>query len=528
MGPPNRGPSVRPTPEESNPLSAPVERAERFPFLLVGMLLVAASGLRLLGANHDLWLDEVWSVFIATRVHSLGDVFLLHHEINHPLNTLWVAWLGPGAPAAVYHAFPLACGIASVAVAAMIGWRRGRAAAWIATIPIGFSYELIAFSAEARGYAPLVLFSLLSYHFMEAYVRRPRRRLAGLYALCAVMGLLAHPAFAAFLGAATLGCLYRFCAGRNVGEALRRTIACQGVPLAVLAVLYAVDYRHVVVGGGTPIQSLGFVLLEGLAWSLGAPTGDVWVGLFGSIALFGLGWGLFNLVREQSDRWLFFAAATMGFPVFLILARNSDYVYTRHLMVGTTFLLILWGDLLAGLWSRGRSARAVCLGLLAAYVGFNGWHVADWAVNGRGQPGALVRHVVLHAGGAFETIGSDSDFRVGAIVDYYRQGLPEAKNVRYLMKNNRPPTGPDWMITHAESWTPSAAPPSEWRDARGNRYRWVRTFRTAPLSGLHLFLYRNNSVRPPIPAEQTAEAGAAGGRRMESGVSAGPPLRDSP
>jgi hypothetical protein len=122
--------------------------------------------------------------------------------------------------------------------------------------------------------------------------------------------------------------------------------------------------------------------------------------------------------------------------------------------------------------------------------------VADWAANGRGQPRELLRHVARQVGGGAATIGGDNDARIGMVVDYHRLGLPEAKNIRYLARNHRPPQGVDWMITHAESWLPSSSPPSELRDARGNRYRWERTFRTAPLSGLHLFLYRNVSARP--------------------------------
>ena len=511
----------------SPPIPARSVRPGGFPFLMVGMLLLAAVGLRLIGAGNDLWLDETWSVYIATQLRSPLDVFTLHHEINHPLNTLWLAWLGPGAPAAVYHAFSLVCGSLSVLVAALIGWRRGREAAWISAALIGFSYELIAYSAEARGYSSLVLFSLLSYYLLEGYLIRPRPWRAAAYGLCAILGLLSQPIFAAFLGAATLWGLFRLVRlGRSLGRILLETAACQGVPLALLATMYGLDYRHAVAGGGTPMLSLGSSAWTALAWSLGAPQNAGAQLLLGGAALLGLGFGLWNLVREGSDKWVFYSAVTLLFPVVLILARNSNLVYTRHFMVGTTFLLMLWSEALAGVWKRGRFGPVAGLVLLAAYAGFNGWHVADWAVHGRGQPSDVLRCIAAHAADPFATIGSDSDFRVGATIDYYRMGLPEAKGFRYLMRNNRPPTGPDWMVTHAESWMPSAAPAPEWRDARGNRYRWVRTFRTAPLSGLHLFLYRNCAVRPFLPEEKAA--GKQAGRAPGSGATAGSPLTDSP
>ena len=494
---------VRSADVPQKPSLDPFAKPAKFPYFLAAALWVAAVGLRLVGAGNDLWLDEVWSVFITTQLHSPLDVFTLHHEINHHLNTLWLYLLGPGAPAAVYHAFPLVCGAFSVVVAALIGWRRGREAAWISMVLVGFSFELVAYSAEARGYSSLVLFSLLSYYLLEGYLIRPRPGLAVAYALCAVLGLLSHPIFAAFLAAATFWSLVRpVRAERGPGRILLETATVQGLPWAVLAALYALDYRHVVAGGGTPMTSLFSAVWTGLAWSLGSPQNSGAQLILGGAAVLGLGLGLRNLVRERSDKWLFFSTVTVLFPVLLVLVRDSDLVYTRHFMVGTTFLLILWSDALAGLWKRGAVSRIVCLGLLAAYVGFNGWHLADWAANGRGRPVELLRYIAAHAAGPSETIGSDSDFRVGLVVDYYRLGMPEGKGFRYLARNNRPPRGPDWMVLHAESEKPLAAPPAEWKDARGNRYQWVRTFRTAPLSGLHMSLYRNSAAPSLLSADK--------------------------
>jgi hypothetical protein len=53
-----------------------------------------------------------------------------------------------------------------------------------------------------------------------------------------------------------------------------------------------------------------------------------------------------------------------------------------------------------------------------------------------------------------------------------------------------PAGGPDWLIRHSERFDPAFTTPMI-SDPAGNRYEFVRHVPTAPLSGLHWYLYRN-------------------------------------
>ena len=123
----------------------------RPPWLVLGLVVITAAAIRLVGISKDLWLDEIWSLQVANGLRSPFEVFTLHHEINHHLNTLWLYWIGPNGSSFQYHMMSFLCGVASVAMAVVIACRRSAASGWIAFVLFGFSYELVAYSTEARG-----------------------------------------------------------------------------------------------------------------------------------------------------------------------------------------------------------------------------------------------------------------------------------------------------------------------------------------------------------------------------------------
>jgi len=49
------------------------------------------------------------------------------------------------------------------------------------------------------------------------------------------------------------------------------------------------------------------------------------------------------------------------------------------------------------------------------------------------------------------------------------------------------------VICHKESWEEPVPQSAQLSDDAGNSYEFVRTFQTAPLSGLHWFVYHNQA-----------------------------------
>jgi len=65
------------------------------------------------------------------------------------------------------------------------------------------------------------------------------------------------------------------------------------------------------------------------------------------------------------------------------------------------------------------------------------------------------------------------------------------KPVEYCPAGSWPKGGTEWFISHKESFEDPAPPGMQVNDNAGNGYELVKTFPSAPLSGLHWYVYHN-------------------------------------
>ena len=128
-------------------------------WMAIGSFAVGV-GMRVLAAHNDLWFDEVWTLqLLRERVHSFGDVFTnLKHSNNHHLCSLWMWLVGQNASALIYRLPSLLASIGTIVLAGLIGLRQSRLEGCIAVILTSWSYLLIHFGREARGYSLAIFF----------------------------------------------------------------------------------------------------------------------------------------------------------------------------------------------------------------------------------------------------------------------------------------------------------------------------------------------------------------------------------
>jgi hypothetical protein len=461
---------------------------------VAAVIVIVGAAIRIYGAFNDLWLDEIWSIKIASQVASPLDIFTkLHHEINHYFNTLWLWCVGNRGNWPGYRIPSLIAGSGTVVLAGMIGRRRNLTSAFMALLVVGFSYILVLYSSEARGYAMTVFFSFLSYYTLDRYHEKQRWPWAVMFSISSIFGLVSQPIFAAFMLAAAVWSAYRLVKPfRGWKPLVAGMVSCHAAPFVFLAILYCVDLRKVVAGGGTPSPSLFYSYHTALAWGLAAPAADAGKFLMSVPAGVVFLAGLLILWSERSDAPVFFLGVILVFPILLIVIRGSDVIYTRHFIIGLAFLLILFSYVLAALYDRAGASRLAALAILTIYFLINGQLLVTLFKDGRGHYSDAIRFMADHTKFPVMTLGSDHDFQTPMVLEFYKQA-PGGKKVKYIQRDFWSPSGPEWFVAHKESFDSPTPPALELNDDSGRRYEWVKTYPAAPLSGLHWFIYHNVS-----------------------------------
>lgn len=489
---------------QNDPFNRPHTNRKHFLYVAAWVVILAvAAVLRIRGALNDLWLDEIWSLHLANGISSPVEVFTkIHYDNNHYLNTLCLYFFGQRDNWPGYRIPSLVLGIGTVVLAGLIGRRRNAASAFLAMLLTGFSYVLILYSSEARGYGPAVFFAFVSYYLMDGYLKKQKWQTALMFSFSVILGFLSQLTFLYFFSAAFIWSACWFIKSRlGFKRTVMAMLSCYAMPCVFLAVIYFVDIRQMAAGGGTYLPvgegSLNHLLTgygTAFAWALGTPSGDQMTLLFGIVSSVFFAVGIKMLWSEKPDSIVFFLGVILAFPIMLVAVRPAFYgLYVRFFIIGIAFFLILLSFVLESLWRRGQLGKAFCLLLLTVYFVMNGLHTISLFKYGRGHYGEAVHFLIEHSKGTRITVGGDHDFRIPMLLEFYCRGLGEGKQLIYQQQASWPQGGPEWMICHNDSIEGSASPGMQVTDPMGNQYELVKTFPTAPLSGFYWFIYHNQT-----------------------------------
>ena len=465
--------------------------------LFAGLLALAA--VHRLAARGELWLDEIWSLSFAREVAAPWEIITaIHHDNNHPLNTLslflTVKLAGAHAPFVVYRLLPLLTGIATLP---LLFWtergsleRGARSRAWFAVLLGALSFLAIVYSSEARGYAPAAFFALAAF----ALVRRAGakwRRASGSHSPQSVrLGILSHLTFL-FPYAGILAWTF----GRSVREGRiewREWIALHRLPLVVIAGDYLIDSRKLVYGGGPTFQ-VPQVLGRTLSLIVGGPDAGVLRYGAGLVALCIALWGIWDLVRRKNDEAVFFAVALFLAPAAVLLFYHARFLDVRYFFVVVPFFWLLAARALARLDAYGASGRVAAAALLGLPLTGSVYRVAPLLRDGRGHYAEAVATMARLTARNAITVGSDHDFRNRLVLGYYAEALPADKKLIYVPWSAWTADGPEWFLTHRFEMAGPGDVPSSIAGAIGSPYRWVQSFLYGGISGWNWHLYQRQS-----------------------------------
>jgi hypothetical protein len=201
--------------------------------------------------------------------------------------------------------------------------------------------------------------------------------------------------------------------------------------------------------------------------------------------------GLFLLFREHSSSTILFLGVILVVPALLAVISGMEWIYLRHFIIGVAFTLLLFAYLLGRLWNNGRLGKAVSLALVAIYCAANTVPLVQLFKDGHGHYREAMRFIADHSTSQTVTVGGDHDFRIPTVLKFYADETMGGKLVQYYLREAWPRQGPEWVICHKESLDDPAPIGTLFTDGPGNRYALMKTFPTAPVSGLHWYLFQN-------------------------------------
>ena len=398
--------------------------------LILGVVLIGA-GLRLLGLRTELWMDEILSLRLVGSLESpLGVFTSIHHDNNHYLNSLWLYAVGAHARWWQMRLASIVFGVLLIPLAfrAVRDW--GRPAALAAALLVGLSYPLIHYSSEARGYAHVLAFALLSWFFFRNWLRTDHRGWGLGYALGASLGFLGHLGFATVFASFLVWSVFDVLSAR--GDRVRRLVrnaAVQLLPAMTIGLLYLLDVRFLEVAGGPPVTTVSSWLAAG-ALLVGDARG--WFAV--AVALVASGCvaiELARMFRDGESESLFFA-----FVLFFPLANGviSVHAYQRYYLTALLFALLLLSRFVARNLSGSDRQRWAAAALIVAIVGLNVVQTARFLEIGRGQYLEAVTDIAEVSTAARPTVAGNHDLGHILSIEYYGQFVPGRPSFEYLCR----------------------------------------------------------------------------------------------
>jgi hypothetical protein len=470
--------------------------------LMLGMAVGSFGvglGVRVLAAHNDLWFDEVRTLqLLRERVHSFGDVFTnLKHSNNHHLCSLWMWLVGQNASALVYRLPSVVASIGTIVLTGLIGLRQSRFEGCIAVILSSWSYLLIHFGTEARGYSLAIFFTLLAWYALQQFEERRSWIWIVVFWSAVMLGFLAHLEFAVCFVGLVVWSLWRFTRNRQEWrQAVLDLFALFTVPVALMLVFYFVAIRGMEVAGG-PTYRLWPLLIKTASYTLGGPGSGAAAGIIALLALAALCVALIHLMVEGDDRWIFYAVVIVV-PLALIAIQRPEQLYVRYFMISIAASLLLLAAGCSALSRPGVAGIGLVLMLLTIFVIGNAAHTITLLRFGRGQYLAALRFIETHSIESQVVVTSDHDFRNAMLVNYYKRYLERPDSMRYTNGPTLKEGGADWLILHCFELT---RPPDQVTDVYRNTYQLVRIYRYSDLSGWNWLLYHNlNQPLGPIQA----------------------------
>jgi len=465
-----------------------MNRRSAFPVLAIGAFILAAIVLRIAAGFDEFWIDEVLTFESASQMRSPFDVFALHFDNNHYLNTLYFWLLGGLKPYVLYRIPSLVAGAMLLVLLTAGAWKRGAAEGGIIAVLAGFSHLLIFFSSSGRGYMPMLLFGYLSYRVMDRYRQAPRARTAILFSVTAVIAFLWHLTYIVLYAALAAwsfrspvqGTLSR----RRVSYRVYRAVLCHAFPVLFLSAIFVADiWRFRTVGG--PFVSIEESLLDTVRAVFGTPD----VSWLNTVLLYAVSvaflWAIVRLAMRRDDRFVLLVillGVTLGGATLQAVALDGYMsVAPRHFLLPIlAFFLVVSGGLAHWLRRDSRARSSIVAVVLCAYVLANAIPTVEGIRFGKqGSYVPAIRSIVARTEDDPVVIGTDGPASFTMLRFYAPLALP-GRRFAFPFAEEIAADPPEWFLASSELaigpsraiFVPGSQPGEAGVAGTGARYRF--------------------------------------------------------
>ncbi len=469
-------------------------------WLVAAALVVAAGGaLRVAGAMGELWFDEIWSLFLVDqRASTPFHVFWsVQHDNVHGLYGLYAALL-PTHPSPLLYRLPAVIfGTGTIIVAGMIGWRDGKAQAIIAMVLVAFSYPLVHYGSEARGYAPMIFFVLVAFLLIEGDLKSgdPRRAIWAAFA-CGAAVLSHLSAVFAVVALVLWAALFRFSETRSVWVSARLTLE-QLLPTFIAVTLVISLWVAAFAVNGYEFGALGSA--TGFADRFVDGVGDMVKLMFGAsyvspataltaataIALALIVWQF----AISDPRAAFNTLMLFGVIGGLFCAGLPGPAFGRYYLFALVFLIPLAAQGLAKLLAMGGARRIAAALLLSLFLAGNGWANGNFLNYGRGSAESILSAIGRDRTGEIVEVAVDHKFRFNMLFAYHAARMNLGFDMRMVPFEKTGDRPPNWLVLHDVPYSSAPLPPPRIPVARGT-YELEAINPQWGFSGFTLYLYR--------------------------------------
>ncbi|WFP60815.1 MULTISPECIES: hypothetical protein [unclassified Mesorhizobium] len=456
---------------------------------------MAGLVLRLLGARGDLWLDEIWSLTLLKPLTSIDQIFWrVNHDNNHFLNSFYLYLVGPDTSPLIQRGLSIALGVLTIPAAAAAAAPRGRWAMIATSLLFSISFPMVEYGSEARGYAGLVLFTLLSLILLERRLDKGGSAF-GLAAMI-LLGILSHLTMietAAILAGGTLWLTLRSkdSHGRTLIDGGQKLWPIFAAVLPVAACVALLDQLFGFKIGGLSqfswsdlVQGYGG-LIKG---ELGLPSriGDL-TSIIAACALVCV-----SAFVWRDRRASLYVIGIVGLPLVMGVARLPNLGTPRYFLVSGTLLLLWTGEMLGRGFDAGRMKGLLAFGALAVVVAGAASSLLGFYQYGRGSYSVIVEKVTANG---TATYASNSSFRTVMVVDYF--AARSNRKASLVPQSKVCAERPGWLIYEGD---PDAQPVTIEPKCGDLVYDRAESSRYWGLSGLSWTLYQGRPapvlVRP--------------------------------